>query len=192
MSNSIRTICAVVLTIILCQVTGSVANAQSGVSRIRKPFDRPTFSPYLNLFRSGNGPVMNYFGAVRPQQEFYSQNQHLNQELDDLQGRQNQQYNRMPKRIPGVYTMGVTGHSTGFDTLRSSRGGGQKSGSQLGGSQFGGSQYGGSQFSGDQSGDSPFGGEESGYGGGYGNPFGGSSGHSSSFGSSFNYNRVGF
>jgi hypothetical protein len=42
-------------------------------NRIERPFDRPAFSPYLNMFRSGNGPVMNYFGMVRPQQEFLNQ-----------------------------------------------------------------------------------------------------------------------
>jgi len=33
--------------------------------------NRPsTFSPYLNLLRTSNSPVLNYYGLVRPEQEF--------------------------------------------------------------------------------------------------------------------------
>lgn len=35
---------------------------------------RPAFSPYLNLLRGGN-PVLNYYGIVRPEQEFRAANQ---------------------------------------------------------------------------------------------------------------------
>lgn len=31
------------------------------------PASRPTFSPYLNLARSGSSPTLNYFGLVRPE-----------------------------------------------------------------------------------------------------------------------------
>jgi hypothetical protein len=165
MSRFTRLIFAMALTIGLWQVTGSTVMAQSNYSRINKPFDRPTFSPYLNLFRNGNGPVMNYFGAVRPQQDFYAQGNALGQELETVKGRQDRQslMNQTGRRMPGVYTMGVTGHSVGFNTIRSSGSGEEGGGSgvqlsgfnspQSGGSQFGGSQFGGrNQFGNNQSG----------------------------------------
>ena len=31
------------------------------------PASRPTFSPYLNLARSGSSPTLNYYGLVRPE-----------------------------------------------------------------------------------------------------------------------------
>jgi hypothetical protein len=31
------------------------------------PSSRPTFSPYLNLARSGSSPTLNYYGLVRPE-----------------------------------------------------------------------------------------------------------------------------
>src|SRR6266851_973263 len=34
------------------------------------PFQRPTVSPYLNLFNGGNSPAINYYGIVRPQIDF--------------------------------------------------------------------------------------------------------------------------
>jgi hypothetical protein len=34
------------------------------------PGSRPTYSPYLNLFRRGQPLYQNYYGLVRPQQEF--------------------------------------------------------------------------------------------------------------------------
>lgn len=45
--------------------------------RLSGPASRPTFSPYLNLLRDGN-PVNNYYGLVRPQQDFQ-------QNLDQVQ-----------------------------------------------------------------------------------------------------------
>lgn len=32
--------------------------------------NRPAYSPYLNLLRTNTGPVQNYYGLVRPQQQF--------------------------------------------------------------------------------------------------------------------------
>lgn len=176
MSRFTRLVFAIALTTSLWQVTGSTVMAQSNYSKIDKPFDRPTFSPYLNLFRSGNGPVMNYFGAVRPQQQFYAQSGELNEELDNVKSRQDRQQgmNSNGRRMPGVYKMGVTGHSVGFNTVRSSGAGGGEgggSGPQLSGfnsPQSGGSsQFGGSQFGNNQSG---------------GQQFGGNSGQSSNYG----------
>ena len=37
----------------------------------RNPYGaRPAFSPYLNLLRPGTSTTLNYYGLVRPQQEF--------------------------------------------------------------------------------------------------------------------------
>lgn len=43
---------------------------------------RPTFSPYLNLLNRGAGPAVNYFGMVRPQQQFQQQAGLLQQQLN--------------------------------------------------------------------------------------------------------------
>ncbi len=159
MSRFTRLLMAFALTMTVWQASGSTVMAQSNYSRINKPFDRPTFSPYLNLFRSGNGPVMNYFGTVRPQQQFYAQDSELNEELESVKSRQDRQsgMNNQTRRMPGMYRMGATGHAVGFNTIRSSGSGeGDESGLQLSGfnsPQAGGSsQFGGNQFGGNQSG----------------------------------------
>lgn len=40
---------------------------------------RPPFSPYLNLLRGGNSPALNYYGLVRPEEQF-------RQSIGNLQG----------------------------------------------------------------------------------------------------------
>jgi hypothetical protein len=58
-----------VLAVSLC---GQTAQAQLGYQRpITNPYQTPAFSPYLNLFRGGN-PALNYYGIVRPQEQFYN------------------------------------------------------------------------------------------------------------------------
>ena len=58
-------------------LTASVASAQP-----RAPVtNRPTFSPYLNLLRGGVNPAINYYGIVRPQQQFRQQAQVLEQQI---------------------------------------------------------------------------------------------------------------
>ena len=135
MSKLIRTACAILFTLALWHSTSSVAQAQSNYSRINKPFNRPTFSPYLNLFRSGNGPVLNYFGVVRPQQQFLEQDNQLGSQLTRVQGQQERQQTKQnSRRVPGVYTMGATGHAVGFNTIRSGgQGQQQQAGSQISG-----------------------------------------------------------
>ena len=173
MFKYLKLIFTLALTLGLWQACGSTAMAQSNFSRINKPFDRPTFSPYLNLFRRGNGPVSNYFGVVRPQQQFYAQNEEFGEELEGIQSRQKQSQNpnERRRRIPGVYTLGVTGHAVGFNTIRpngSGEGGG--SGPQLSGFN---APQGGNQFGGD-SGQSSFGGANG--GANFGSGFGSNSG----------------
>ena len=44
------------------------------------PLSRPALSPYLNLLRSGS-PAVNYYGLVRPQQEFGNSIQEIQNEM---------------------------------------------------------------------------------------------------------------
>lgn len=68
---------------------------------------RPAFSPYLNLVRPGGSPTLNYYGLVRPEQQFRQSIQNLQttvagnqQALGNLQNDVN--------GVPG------TGHPTQF------------------------------------------------------------------------------
>jgi hypothetical protein len=75
------------------------------------PGNQPTFSPYLNMLRSGGSPTLNYFGLVRPEQNAISsfnglQQQNFNdqQALSQLQSQQS--------NLP------TTGHAATFLNLR--------------------------------------------------------------------------
>src|SRR5262249_237412 len=48
------------------------------------PAVRPPFSPYLNLLRQNSSPAVNYFGLVRPQQQFAGSLQGLQQTTAQL------------------------------------------------------------------------------------------------------------
>ncbi len=55
-------------------------------------YARPAYSPYLNLLRFGSSPAINYYGLVRPQEDFSSsisqlqyQDQTLQQSVTGLQ-----------------------------------------------------------------------------------------------------------
>lgn len=48
------------------------------------PSVRPPFSPYLNLLRQNSSPAVNYFGLVRPQQQFAGSLQGLQQSTAQL------------------------------------------------------------------------------------------------------------
>ena len=56
---------------------GSVS-AQPRPPVVNRP---PAFSPYLNLLRGGVSPAVNYYGIVRPQQQFRQQAQVLEQQI---------------------------------------------------------------------------------------------------------------
>lgn len=117
------------LTAAVWQLSATPVMAQLGGNRIQRPLDRPTVSPYLNLFRRGNSgsPILNYYGLVRPQQEFYQQHQDLEQGRYNFQQPQNQSLSTVNgQRIPGGYTMGITGHGVSFMT-HGSRSGEQNS-----------------------------------------------------------------
>lgn len=70
------------------------------------PVLRPTVSPYLNLLQGNSPPVANYYGVVRPVQEFRRQNDQLANRLSTLQTQAVQ---------PGTQTdLPETGHVAGF------------------------------------------------------------------------------
>src|SRR3954451_4691111 len=45
------------------------------------PANRPPVSPYLNLLRQGQSPGLNYYNLVRPQTQFYSSINQLQQQV---------------------------------------------------------------------------------------------------------------
>lgn len=47
--------------------------------------NRPTFSPYLNLLRTRSGPIQNYYGLVKPQQQFQSANEQFDANFRSLE-----------------------------------------------------------------------------------------------------------
>src|SRR5262245_19766904 len=51
--------------VIVFGLTASAAQAQSPIGATPPPY-----SPYLNLVRPGVNPALNYYGLVRPQQDF--------------------------------------------------------------------------------------------------------------------------
>lgn len=115
--RSIRQVVVRLLLIaVIWQIGNTVAQAQIGFG---SPNDRPTFSPYLNLFRRNNrsSTVLNYYGLVRPQNRAIQQNQQLNRGLYNLQ-QQSQQPDRLGQRtVPRYSQMGITGHPTAFMTI---------------------------------------------------------------------------
>ncbi len=154
------------LSVLITAILGweSVAMAQFGG---RQPGGSPTYSPYLNLLRGGNtGVGQNYFGLVRPQQEFAQQNQALGQGLQTLHMQAMQGGNQPFQGGYGYSQLGATGHPVIFNSFGTSRFSGGYTG---GGGGFGGGGFGGQ-----------FGGGGGGFGGQFGG--GGSGGGQSNFG----------
>jgi hypothetical protein len=121
---------------------GAQAVAQFG-GRIDRPLDTPTFSPYLNMLRNDAGPGMNYFGLVRPQQEFAQQNQQLGQGLQTLQMQQFQGMQMTGGGYYGYSQLGTTGHPVMFNSFRTGQFSGAYTGGAGGGGGFGGGMGGG-------------------------------------------------
>lgn len=46
---------------------------------------QPTFSPYLNLLRRGNSTLQNYYGLVRPEQQFRQANERFQSNFNQVQ-----------------------------------------------------------------------------------------------------------
>jgi hypothetical protein len=72
------------------------------------PYAKPVFSPYLNLLRGGASPAVNYYGIVRPEIEFRSGIQSLQQQVTA-------QANTIA--ADEAATLPGTGHSTQFNNL---------------------------------------------------------------------------
>ena len=172
------------LTLMITAVCGwsSIAMAQFGGGNPQG--NSPTISPYINLLRGGN-TGLNYYGLVRPQQDFAMQNQQLGQGLQNLQMQQGSPM-QMNTGSYGYSQLGMTGHPVIFNSFGNGQfsggyvgfgGGGLGGGGGSGGGNFGG---GGGQFGGQ----SNFGGigTTGGGFGGVGSGFGGVSGHMSQFG----------
>ena len=153
-----QTLLAIACAAIAWQLAASTAFAQFGTDRINRPISRPTVSPYVNMLRgtygsnSAAGIAANYYGAVRPQQQFYAQSEHLTEGIGQLQMRQNQsrqndqpngQQNSMRK-----YRMNITGHPASFLSFGGASGSGAGGGGQGNSGGGGGGGFGGNSFGG--------------------------------------------
>ncbi len=125
-----RILIRVLLIAVVWQIGSATTRAQIGFGN---PNDRPTVSPYLNLFRrNNNSTVLNYYGLVRPQNRAIQQAQQLNLGVSSLQ-RQLRQPDQLGRRQNPQYSqLGITGHPTAFMTI--GRGASAIGGSPLGGS----------------------------------------------------------
>lgn len=97
---------------------GLPCRAQIGAERIQRPIDTPTVSPYLNLLRNDGrgGPVLNYYGLVRPQVQAFGQAQQFGQELQRLESRQLRSA-QAGQLLPGAIRRGTTGHPVVFQSF---------------------------------------------------------------------------
>lgn len=167
--------------------TGS-ASAQLGADRIQRPINTPSFSPYLNLFRNGenSGPVLNYYGLVKPQFQAIQQGQQFGQNIQALQFQQQQQQQMMlhggrQTMMPynGYSQLSITGHPVVFQSYSNGQGGGNFGGGGFGGAGgggFGAGGFGNANFGGGTFGGGNFGGGMTGGGFGGGNFGGGMTG----------------
>ena len=93
--------------LLLAAWAGVPAHAQAQQYGLN-PSNRPAFSPYLNLLRSGSSPGVNYYGIVRPE-IFFSNS------LYQLQGQQSTLANRQ-EDLAAYTALPATGHASGFQT----------------------------------------------------------------------------
>ena len=102
------------LIVALLFVAGSdSASAQSrpnkAFANARSPItSRPTISPYLNLLRQGN-PALNYYGLVRPEQEFRAANDQFRNQFSDVREKVDEL-----KEKDAASNLGITGHHVRF------------------------------------------------------------------------------
>lgn len=101
------------------------ASAQTGGTRPNPAFanrsplgSRPTISPYLNLLRQGN-PALNYYGLVRPEQEFRAANDQFRGQLGEV----SQKFDQREEQDEAS-NLGVTGHRVRFLSDQSGGSGG--------------------------------------------------------------------
>jgi hypothetical protein len=70
------------------------------------PALRPAVSPWINMFRRGNSPAINYYGLVRPEFTFRNSIQELGQQQTTLTSQQQQ--------LETALTLPPTGRGSGF------------------------------------------------------------------------------
>ena len=99
---------ALPLVVLLAGLGVTAATAQPPPAPGGGPAVQPPFSPYLNLLRQGSSPAANYFGLVRPQQQF----------AGSLQGLQ-QTTAQLGATAAGSDQLPNTGVGFGFQTQRS-------------------------------------------------------------------------
>jgi hypothetical protein len=84
------------------------AHAQGYPGGGSNPFNRPAYSPYLNLLRPGGSLVDNYYGLVRPQQNFRNALQSVELQQAGISSQQN--------ALEGALISLPTGHASRFLT----------------------------------------------------------------------------
>ena len=78
-------VCALfALSVLTVAGTAEQARAQYSQPQRLGPVFRPPVSPYLNLLRRGSDPAVNYYGIVRPEIEFRSGLQNLQQQVNTV------------------------------------------------------------------------------------------------------------
>ena len=70
---------------------------------------QPTFSPYLNLLRRGNSTFQNYYGLVRPEQQFRTTNEQFQSNFNQVQ----RQFNSA-QQAKFASPLQATGHQVRF------------------------------------------------------------------------------
>jgi hypothetical protein len=97
--------CAVTFVGLACQVASAQGGRQSAASRLQ----RPTVSPYLNLFRRGSNGMPNYQTLVRPELQQLKTNSFQQSEISNLRSQiVSEQQQRQTQAIP------QTGHESRF------------------------------------------------------------------------------
>jgi hypothetical protein len=88
-------------------VLGAVSLIAPGAASAQATLNRPALSPYLNLLQAGQSPGVNLYGIVRPEIEFRSSIQRLQQQV---------QTNQQAIDVQSTTTLPTTGHFAGFMT----------------------------------------------------------------------------
>ncbi len=101
----------------LLMAAPAVAAAQAGPPGPggQSPAANPTLSPYLGLLNGNNSAAFNYYGFVRPQQQFNTQLGNLRQDLRTTRQTLSQTRGLLVDQ-PAVDArlIGATGHGTSF------------------------------------------------------------------------------
>ncbi len=84
------------------------AQVASPYNRNVPSYNRPVYSPYLNLFRRGGTTFQNYQDLVRPELNFYNGINTLNQQVS---------YNERVIASIGTQLVPDTGHTASFNNL---------------------------------------------------------------------------